>query len=146
MEMKLSYFDFHQKNISTYFRESSAILIVIIYALKVVPDHILRSEKWISSSVPEAEWNTTEARNSCAEYYVNNLKNCVYFEEACRHIPNNAITIEISPHGFFQSLIKRSPNLQITNVPLLSRNSPNGIDFLFCALGRYKITSTTLFY
>ncbi|XP_070493665.1 fatty acid synthase-like [Chironomus tepperi] len=66
-----------------------------------------RSPKWISTSVPESEWNSIECRYSSGQYHTNNLLNPVLFEEGCEHLPKNALTIEIAPYGLLQSIVKR---------------------------------------
>lgn len=69
-------------------------------------------------------------------YYTNNLLSSVYFEEACRHVPGNAIAIEIAPHGLLQAIIKQSFRKDVTSIPLMLRNHPDNLDYLLCALGR----------
>lgn len=68
----------------------------------MIPESKPRSSKWISSSVPFSEWKTPLALYSSPEYHTNNLLSPVLFEEACKHIPSNAICIEIAPHGLLQ--------------------------------------------
>lgn len=95
-----------------------------------------RSKRWICTSQPESEWNKTEVIFSCAEYYTNNLTNPVYFEEACRYIPENAIVIEIAPRGLFQSILRRSLGERVTNISLTNQRDPNQVNFLLTALGK----------
>ncbi|XP_014245947.1 fatty acid synthase-like [Cimex lectularius] len=105
------------------------------YLKKVIPNPQCRSKRWISSSIPEADWDSDLAKYSSAEYHTNNLLSSVLFEEASAHIPNNAIVIEIAPHGLLQAILKRSlPTC--TNIPLTSRFESDGISFLLQAIGR----------
>jgi fatty acid synthase len=67
-----------------------------------------RSSKWISSSVPESEWSHVDSKYSTAEYHTKNLLNPVLFEEACTHLPKDALIIEIAPYGLLQSILKRT--------------------------------------
>jgi fatty acid synthase len=90
----------------------------------------------VCSSLPQSEWNTPAAIHSSAEYHTNNLLNAVLFEEASGHIPHNAITLEIAPHGLLQAILKRSLNKGITNIALTHRGHPDCSEFLFTALGK----------
>ncbi|KAJ4448697.1 hypothetical protein ANN_00087 [Periplaneta americana] len=106
------------------------------YLKQVIPNPKPRSPLWVSSSVPESEWDTPLAKLSSAEYHTNNLLGSVLFEDACKHIPNNAITIEIAPHGLLQAILKRSLDKNIINIAVTQRGHPNGTEVLFSALGR----------
>ncbi|XP_065215656.1 fatty acid synthase-like [Planococcus citri] len=103
---------------------------------EVITERKLRSEKWICTSAPEHEWDMDQAKYSSAEYFTNNLLKPVLFEEGCRHIPSNAITIEIAPHGLLQAVLKRSLPTTVTNIPLTLKNHENGVEFLLNSLGR----------
>lgn len=61
-----------------------------------------RSARWLSTSIPEAQWQGELARTSSAEYNVNNLVSPVLFQEALRHVPANAVVLEIAPHALLQ--------------------------------------------
>ncbi|KAB0802399.1 hypothetical protein PPYR_04585 [Photinus pyralis] len=103
---------------------------------KVIPEPKARSSKWISTSVPEDKWDTDLAKTCSAEYQTNNLLSSVLFEEGCRHIPKDAIVIEIAPHGLLQAILKRSLKGNCTNIPLTLRSSDNGVKFLLSAIGK----------
>jgi fatty acid synthase len=96
----------------------------------------LRSAKWISSSIPESKWESDLAKYSSAEYHTNNLLNSVLFEDALKHIPNDAITIEIAPHGLLQAIIKGALPTKVTSIPLTKRVFGNSIRFLLSAIGK----------
>ena len=71
-----------------------------------------------------------------AEYHTNNVFRTVYFEEGCRHIPNNAIAIEIAPHQLLNSILKSSLPDTVDNIPLTMKNNNNNVEYLLNALGR----------
>jgi len=101
----------------------------------LLPDPKPRSSKWISTSVPESEWNSDLARYSSAQYHANNMLSSVLFEEACVHIPKNAIVIEIAPHGLLQAIVKRAfPDM--IHIPLTQRVFGDSIKFLLTAIGK----------
>lgn len=102
---------------------------------KAVPNPKKRSSKWISTSISEDKWDTPLAQYSSAAYHVNNFLNTVRFMEACAYIPENAIVIEIAPHGLMQSLLKRNTN-NCVNVPLCRRQAESPANFLLAALGQ----------
>ena len=90
-----------------------------------------RGARWISSSVPESEWTTERARSS-AQYYVNNLQSPVLFYEAMRHVPEDAIVVEIGLSALLKPLLKRSLDptrlLSVTN----KAGDDHGASFLGC--------------
>ncbi|XP_065209087.1 fatty acid synthase-like [Planococcus citri] len=103
---------------------------------KIIPEPKLRSEKWICTSAPEQEWDMKRVKYSSAEYHAHNLQNPVLFEEGCRHIPSNAITIEIAPHGILNTILERSLPKTVSNIPLTIKNHKNEIEFFFNSLGK----------
>jgi fatty acid synthase len=86
--------------------------------------------------VPQSEWNSPTATQSSAEYITNSLLNPVLFEEASRHIPHNAITIEIAPHGLLHPILEHSLNKDITNIALTQQGYPDSTEWLLTSLGR----------
>lgn len=90
----------------------------------------------MSSSIPESEWSNELAQKSSPEYHTNNLLGQVLFEEASRHIPDDAIVIEIAPHGLLQAILKRSLPETVTNIPLTHRNNKDSVRFLLSAFGK----------
>lgn len=90
----------------------------------------------MSSSVPESEWENDVAKYSSPEYHTNNLLGQVLFEEASRHIPEEAIVIEIAPHGLLQAILKRSLSEKVTNIPLTHRSTKDSVKFLLTAIGK----------
>lgn len=96
----------------------------------------MRSSKWISSSIPEAQWNSELAKYSSPEYHTNNLLSSVLFEDALKHIPSDAIAIEIAPHGLLQSIMKGALPDTVTNIPLTKKIYGDSIRFLLNAIGK----------
>lgn len=105
--------------------------------IQAIPEPKERSSKWISTSVPEEDWDKPLAKYCSAEYLTNNLLSAVLFEEGCKHIPDNAIVIEIAPHGLLQAILKRSLKSSITNIPLTLRSqNPSAVNYLLSAIGK----------
>ncbi|KAK4881873.1 hypothetical protein RN001_005192 [Aquatica leii] len=111
---------------------------------KVITDPQTRSSKWISTSIPEDKWDTELAKTCSAEYQTNNLLSSVLFEEGSKHIPKDAIVIEIAPHGLLQAILKRSLKENCTNIPLTQRTSKNGLNFLLSAIGKMYLAGIDL--
>lgn len=59
------------------------------------------------------------------------------FEDGCKHIPSDAICIEIAPHGLLQAILKRSLGQECTNIPLTRRGTEDPLIFLLQAIGKY---------
>lgn len=51
-------------------------------------------------------------------------------------IPDNAITIEIAPHGLLQAILKRSLDQNVTNIPLTRRGHKDNAEYFLQALGK----------
>jgi len=103
---------------------------------KVIPTPKLRSNKWISTSMPEQRWETELARYSSPDYHVNNLCSPVLFQEAIKFIPTNAVVIEIAPHALLQAILKRSLPTQATLIPLMKKEVPSHMEHFLTQLGR----------
>jgi len=95
-----------------------------------------RSSKWLSSSLPETEWESDLAKYSSPEYHTNNLLNSVLFEDVLNHIPKDAITIEIAPHGLLQAIIDKALPATVTNIPLTKRIYADSVRFLLTSIGK----------
>ncbi len=104
--------------------------------VQVIREPRLRTSRWVSSSIPEAHWDSDLAKYSSADYHVNNLVSPVLFQEALQHVPDNAIAIEIGPHCLLQAILKRSLSHTCFFVGLMKRNHENNIEFLFSNLGK----------
>lgn len=102
---------------------------------EIIPHPKKRTRKWISSSIPETDWNTPLAETGSAEYYVNNWTSPVLIYQAMKHVPRNAICIEIAPHGLLQGMLRQSMGEDILNVGLMQRHSQNNLAFFLRKIG-----------
>ncbi|KMQ84683.1 fatty acid synthase, partial [Lasius niger] len=105
----------------------------------IIPNPKQRSDRWISSSIPEDAWNTPLAQFSSSKYHVNNMLSPVLFREAIAHIPKNAITIEIAPHCLLQGILRKSLPSTVINTSLQKWNHSNNLFFLLCNVGKLYI-------
>lgn len=103
---------------------------------KVISNPKLRTGKWISTSVPEDQWESDIGKYCSAEYCANNLLNTVLFDESFEHVPKGSVLIELSPHGVLQEILSRSTKKNITYVDLASRNHEDGLGYLLSAVGK----------
>lgn len=102
---------------------------------KVIPEPKRRSPKWLSSSVPRSRWENDDSNWSSAQYHTNNLLGSVLFEETSKLLPQNALTIEIAPHGLLQAILKKSlPNA--VHLPMTKRDNKDNALFFLQALGK----------
>ncbi|XP_063540957.1 fatty acid synthase-like isoform X1 [Cydia strobilella] len=106
------------------------------YLTEVISTPKLRSPRWVSTSVPQERWNEEAAKYSSAEYHTNNLLNPVLFEETSRLIPQNAVLVEVAPHGLLQAILKRSLPSSCVNVPLTRRGHSDNAQVLLEAIGQ----------
>ncbi|XP_050089071.1 fatty acid synthase [Anopheles aquasalis] len=103
---------------------------------KIIPNPKPRTQRWISTSIPEESWGTPLAQQSSSAYHVNNLLSPVLFAEGLKHVPANAICIEIAPHGLLQAILKRALGKEATNLSLMKRDHDNNLIFLLSNLGK----------
>jgi fatty acid synthase len=121
---------------SSYISEMGPRLLA--YLSDVIKEPVKRSSKWLSSSVPKAQWDQPGVQYSSAHYHTNNLLNSVLFEETSALLPNNALTIEIAPHGLLQAILKKSmPNS--VHIGLTQRGNKSNDLFFISALGKYVL-------
>lgn len=79
------------------------VITLLLYLFpKVIKSPRPRTARWISTSIPQAEWERSLALYSSAEYHVNNLVSPVLFQEGLSLIPDNAVVVEIAPHALLQ--------------------------------------------
>lgn len=109
---------------------------LLAYLKKVIPNPKARSSKWLSSSVPRSEWNSSLAQLSSAEYHTNNLLSAVLFEETSAAISKDAVTIEIAPHGLLQAILRRSLAPSVANVALTKRGYKDNAEMFLQGLGK----------
>ncbi|XP_049273436.1 fatty acid synthase-like [Rhipicephalus sanguineus] len=102
---------------------------------EVVPDPKLRTERWVSSSVPQCRWHEPDAIFSSAEYHVNNLLSTVLFSEALEHVPRDAILVEIAPHCLLLPVLRRALGSDASCLGLMKKNVDN-LAFFLNTLGK----------
>ncbi|KAF9795711.1 hypothetical protein SFRURICE_018839 [Spodoptera frugiperda] len=103
------------------------------YLSEVIKDPKPRSERWISSSVPQDKWDEPSAKLCSAEYHTNNLLSPVLFEETSRLIPNDAVllpTVCCRP----SSSARCHPNCK--NIALTRRKHPDNTFLLLEGIGK----------
>ncbi|XP_023310798.1 fatty acid synthase-like [Anoplophora glabripennis] len=103
---------------------------------KIVKTPTLRSPKWLSTSVSEKQKGEPWTRYNCAEYHTNNFCNTVLFDEVYDHIPENAIVVEVAPHGLMQAILKRELSSNVKILPVTNRSSPDNEEFFLSAIGK----------
>ncbi|XP_077358210.1 fatty acid synthase isoform X2 [Festucalex cinctus] len=127
----------------SYYMESIAP--TLLAALKkVIKNPKLRSHRWVSTSIPQSEWDTPLALYSSADYHVNNLVSPVLFQEGLSLVPDNAVVLEIAPHALLQAILKRSLKQTCTSLPLMKRGHPNNLDFFLSHIGKVYMNGINL--
>ncbi|XP_047400181.1 fatty acid synthase isoform X1 [Sciurus carolinensis] len=122
----------------SYYME--AIAPALLQALKqVIREPKPRSARWLSTSIPEAQWQGSLARTSSPEYSVNNLVSPVLFQEALRHVPENAVVLEIAPHALLQAVLKRGLKPTCTVLPLMKKGHPDNLQFFLTSIGKLHL-------
>ncbi|XP_063616349.1 fatty acid synthase-like [Cydia splendana] len=120
---------FHSKYIAP------AVPILHANLLKVIPEPKTRSERWLSTSVPQEQWNSDLARLSDATYHVNNFTSPVRFATALAHVPENALVVELAPHAQMQAVLKSSlPDA--VHIPLLRREALDTLVHFLTGVGK----------
>lgn len=127
----------------SYFMD--AIAPTLLQALKkVIRNPRPRSARWLSTSIPEAQWQGDLARTSSAEYSVNNLVSPVLFQEALRHVPANAVVVEIAPHALLQAVLKRGLKSGCTVVPLMKKDHRDNLEFFLSNVAKLHMAGINL--
>lgn len=122
----------------SYFMEDIAP--TLLQALrKVIRQPRPRSARWLSTSIPEAQWQGPLARTSSAEYNVNNLVSPVLFQEALWHVPEHAVVLEIAPHALLQAVLKRGLPPSCTIIPLMKKDHRDNLGFFLSNVGRLHL-------
>ncbi|CAI6347084.1 unnamed protein product [Macrosiphum euphorbiae] len=119
---------------SRYIQSAGPTLLKYLKDVIKVPKK--RSSKWVSSSLPETEWESDLSKYSSPEYHTNNLLSSVLFEDVLNYIPKDAITIEIAPHGLLQAIIVKALPETVTNIPLTKRMYGDSVRFLLSSIGK----------
>nr|CAD7408253.1 unnamed protein product [Timema cristinae] len=101
---------------------------------KVIPEPKPRSSRWISSSVPRCDWDSTLGLSCSAEYLAHNFVSPVLFSDACTGIPDNALVIEVAPHAVLLTALRRSLPDTVNTLALQSKGR-NSLEVLASCLG-----------
>nr|CAD7440129.1 unnamed protein product [Timema bartmani] len=101
---------------------------------KVIPEPKPRSSRWISSSVPRCDWDSTLGLSCSAEYLAHNFVSPVLFSDACTGIPDNALVIEVAPHTVLLTALRRSLPDTVNTLALQSKGR-NSLEVLASCLG-----------
>lgn len=117
-----------------YIEESSQYYLATVK--NILTDPKPRSSKWLSTSVPLDKMVETWAKYNTAEYHHNNCNNPVLFNRVYQHIPENAIVIEIAPHGLLKSILKKELPKPVTYINLIDKSCSDSEQFLLSAIGR----------
>ncbi|KAJ8030108.1 Fatty acid synthase [Holothuria leucospilota] len=104
--------------------------------MQVITKSIPRSTSWISTSVPEHQIQTEQAKSFNSSYLVNNLVSPVRFYDAVRKIPSKAIVIEIAPHGSMQTLLKKSLRAESDCISLMSKKESDNLHYFMSNIGQ----------
>lgn len=123
-------FAFHSKHIEGSFPY------MLGFIQNIIPDPKPRSAKWISTSVPDERSTETWAKTNCVEYHYNNYCNKVLFDRVFEHIPENAIVIEVAPHGLLQAILKREMGSKVTNLSIMHKDASDNEQFLLSIIGK----------
>ncbi|XP_033100036.1 fatty acid synthase-like [Anneissia japonica] len=107
---------------------------------KVITSPQRRSSRWISSSIPESNWDSALAQYSSADYHVNNLLSPVLFQEALAQVPSDAVVVEIAPHCLLQAILKRSLHRDCKIIGLTSRKETDNLTFFLKGIGKIHLS------
>ncbi|CAG2112170.1 unnamed protein product, partial [Medioppia subpectinata] len=114
---------------SEYLRSSAQPMVDAIN--QYIPNPILRSKKWLSTSVMVSEPKDVRLRYASAEYFVHNLMHPVQFYDRLKHIPTGAVVLELSPHSVFGKVMTESvDNCQYISLISKDSNHKNVDQFL----------------
>ena len=110
------------------------------YVADIIEGDRARSSRWISTSIPESEWESPLAKLASPEYLDNNLRAPVLFYEALQHVPANALVIEVSPKGFFQALLKESLPKGCAHVAPMSVKAADKLSHFYQSVGQIYLS------
>nr|AKG51661.1 fatty acid synthase [Oryzias sinensis] len=111
---------------------------------KVIRAPRRRSARWVSTSIPQSEWDSPLALYSSADYHVNNLLSPVLFQEGLRMVPENAVVVEIAPHALLQAILKRSLKETCSILPLMKRGHAHNLEFFLSSIGKLHMSGIDL--
>uniref|UniRef100_A0A0N4ZB91 Fatty acid synthase n=1 Tax=Parastrongyloides trichosuri TaxID=131310 RepID=A0A0N4ZB91_PARTI len=103
-----------------------------------------RSSRWISTSIPESEWDCELAQTSSAEYHVNNACSPVLFYEALQKIPPSAVVVEIAPHALLQAVLRRNVHKTCTNIGMINSKAGSELECFLQSIGKIYQAGTNI--
>ena len=98
----------------------------------IIPSPKAPSKKWVITSVPE---DKQENLLCSAEFHIQGAMSPVFFYEAIRKIPRNAVVIEIGPHALLHAPLKRTVRPGTVMIQLQNRKQKDQDVLLMNALG-----------
>ena len=110
------------------------------YVAGIIKGDRVRSSRWISTSVPQSDWETPLAKYASPEYFDHNLRSPVLFYEALQHVPPKALVVEISPNGFFQALLKDSVPTDCVHVAPMNVRAADKLLHLYQSVGNMYLS------
>lgn len=112
----------------------------------VIPNPKPRSAKWLSTSIRESQEGAPFTEVASADYLVNNLLSPVLFYNTLKKVPNDAIVIDIGPHGMFKNAISKTLGSDSVYVSFMKRNSSaqDNIDSIFNGLSNLHLSGVNL--
>ncbi|CAG2105236.1 unnamed protein product [Medioppia subpectinata] len=102
---------------------------------RVIPEPKMRSEKWVSTSVPDERQNDFSAKFASGEYFTNNLISPVLFNEGMKQVTKYANVIEVAPHSLFESIFKRCFQ-SLSYSGLMKRSEVDNLDYFLSSIGQ----------
>ena len=101
---------------------------------KHLPNPILRSKKWTSTSILEDNSKQDILNYAGAEYFAHNMTNPVYFYDKFKNLPSDAIVVEVGPHGVFRKIVSETLE-SVTYMSLIKKDSNDtNLDNLLSAI------------
>ncbi|KAF7994080.1 hypothetical protein HCN44_011349 [Aphidius gifuensis] len=118
---------------------AQAYPLLLNYYKELIPEKKVHSSKWLSTSVPQSLWSSTNQFSS-AEYHANNFVSPILFEQVFSLIEKNSIIIEIVPSEFVESILKNSPDSTMSNIVLAKKNHHDNVITFLEGIGKLFIT------
>ena len=114
------------------------------YVADIIKGDRPRSSRWISTSIPEAEWDSPLAKFASPEYFDNNLRAPVLFYEALQQVPSRSLVVEVSPKGFFQALLKETVPADCVHVAPMTVKAEDKLTHFFNSVGQMYVAGADI--
>jgi fatty acid synthase len=109
----------------------------------IIKNPVVRSSKWVSTSIPKEKAGEKLALKASPEHFVNNFRSPVLFYDALKEIPGGVTVIEIGPSGLLAGLIRKG-TIGATIIALQKRASENSLLDFMSAMGRMFIAGVRM--